>query len=280
MVLCWAGSLIEAYELAAYLKDQATTADLEGIPELLEAYPKQGSIGEGPGKVQGVLFCNIQGTIASIDLGLFGKRRKLGRFDGIWLFGSGVYDAENFLLRDIQLKQGNLDPVWDALILMGHAMAAQASEGFGLDDYWGAGFQVLLPSENGFFFLDKILVRAWVATGEGASLNIARGPFFYYFYVQEMLMMCRLFGSDGGSLCSVPPLLKPNYECKVAGGEHKAEYVIDMVHQDESNGPTYVPNSYEPGEGPSVFVAPKGGYAAVSNAEMQKILAAHRGESL
>ena len=35
-------------------------------------------------------------------------------------------------------------------------------------------------------------------------MKLHRGPFFFYFYIGEMLMMCRLFGEDGGSRALVP----------------------------------------------------------------------------
>ena len=142
----------------------------------------------------------------------------------------------------------------------------------------GGGFQILRSTDVGFELLDRVLVRAWIATGKGSSMGLHRGPFFFYFYIGEMLMVCRLFGEDGGSLASVPPLLKRDYECRFVSEERKARYVLDMIkHTDEDEGGfRYLVNSFEPEDAPTVLVAPKNSYAPVSAPDQERVMEASR----
>ena len=83
-------------------------------------------------------------------------------------------------------------------------------------------------------------------------MKLHRGPFFFYFYIGEMLMVCRLFGEDGGSLASVPPLLKRDYECRFVSEERKARYVLDIIKHTDEGGFRYLVNSFEPEHAPTV----------------------------
>lgn len=274
VVFCWTGNREQARLFSAYLQKSLT--DISLLPELIGKYP-QDHLGGSSKQVCGLLLVHFGDKVSFIDIAFpYQVKRQTKSFPGIWMFGSGADQASDLFSRKVIFNSENRDAIVKGLIMMGHAMSSQATEGYGLDDAWGGGFQILRATSSGFELLNRVLTRAWVATGKGTAMKLLRGPFFFYFYIGEMLFVSRPWGEDGGSLASVPPLLKPNLECQFVSGSRRAQYVLDLIKHQDIGGFLYLTNFYSDENGPSVSVAPKNSYADVSDAELENLIKASR----
>lgn len=267
IMFCWAGNRQQAHDLVLHLQEQPLTRG--GLVDGLCRY-RQESIGMGENQVCGVLMHHDAGETWSIDVGIDYSRPKFRHFENVRIFGSGVADAMDYFRRKDQAKAIDHRPIHDALFFWGHAMAAQSHEGFGLPDAWGGGFQLVYPDNGRWQLLQSLLVRAWVIT-DATRPRLHRGPFFYLFYVGEMLFICRAFGEDGGSLFSVPPLLAPGLSVTFVSGRRRAEVVLDMV-QHPWPGRYWYSVEEKGSDGPEIYVAAKGSYALMSDDEEEALL--------
>lgn len=240
IVLGWADSVLQASAFVKYLREKIGDRELtpQEISDILDAYPE-----ENLTEVQAFLTVDLGYDVGSFEINT--GHYEMGGIAELWCLGSGSGDFYRFADTKLQdpMKDKPGADISDALYFMGQAMASQAFSGYGLDNGWGAGFQAAIRNPNGYGRLDRVLIRAWVAHSPHGQFQTGRGPFFYLFYRDNDLFVCRVYGTDGGSFSLVPTVDEFFAREKAVDfpyGYHRPEWVLDVIHKPGTNSFPYI----------------------------------------
>ncbi|MDT0575872.1 hypothetical protein RM533_06710 [Croceicoccus sp. F390] len=152
----------------------------------------------------------------------------------LWALGTGTGDF--YWYAEKMLGSGGAgSTLAEILSFMGTMMLQQAHSGYGLENGWGGGFQIAIWNGKTLELLDRILVCGWVAQRFEDHILVGRGPFFYLYYKDDDLVVCRLSGKDGGAYEVARSLLAKDLPPIVDLGVHTPDYTVDLLYLEGSD---------------------------------------------
>jgi hypothetical protein len=112
----------------------------------------------------------------------------------IYLLGSGAPEFFRYLeshpdLLPNEEESGGRGAQAILLRFAARAMVLQWIVGTGLEESWGAGFEVAYPLEEGFQKISNVMFRAWMVDEEGTYHNCGRS-FFLRYYGPDLHLSC------------------------------------------------------------------------------------------